>query len=1057
MSSVLNGFLSLPFFLANLTIASPFASSEADISPSTSVYATRFPNVTWNNDEWRLTTTNLDQGHFQSRISLANGYIGINLAALGPFFEYDQPVDGDVLNGWPLFDRRQTFATVGGFWDVEPELNGTNFPWLSQYGYDTAISGIPHWAGISLDLGNSVALYAGTDPTQIQNFTSSIDMKHGVMNWAFTWSPPSHGSFDISYQMFLHKVNVTQAYVSMNVTPHAAASANLVNILDGDCATRTVFAGKGADSQFIFSSVHPNGLNNVTAFVYANLSVTGVAAGVSANTYNASYIGRNSSSIAAAVPVNMTAGTTITAFKYVGIASTDAFPNAQQIARESALSAMNAGYSSALASHMAEWSTSFPATSVDDFSFPGNGSLPNDSDIVEAQIMAVVNPFHLLQNTVSQSASIAYSNASINSHSISVGGLTSDSYAGQIFWDAEVWMQPGIVATFPYAARGILNYRIERYAQAQANIKTSYQSSKNTTTYSTMGAIFPWTSGRYGNCTATGPCWDYEYHINGDIGINFVNYWVASGDTAFFQANLQPIYNSISITMSELLTPNGSNWALTNMTDPDEFANMVDNGGYTMALIGDTLDNANSFREYFNQSANQTWTSQADNVLISKDSQADVLLEYTGMNGTVSVKQADVVLITYPLSYSGQNYTTEDSLADLDYYANKQSPDGPGMTYSVFSIVANEVSPSGCSAYTYQQYSTQPYVRAPWFQFSEQLLDDFQANGGFHPAYPFLTGHGGANQVVLFGYLGLRLVPDWILHIDPSLPPQIPTLRYRTFYWQGWPISAYSNQTHTVLSRPSNIPLAAGAVPNATFAQTPIPIAVGSINGQQERYSLLANGTLTVRNRQIGNIASIPNNVCQCQPAFSDAEIIPGQFAIGAVDGASSTKFQPLYANQTAQLTVQLPLGHQVLGFRFEWAQAPPYNYSVYFHNDSSISTDFSTATAQTVIQNATVSISDAFNAQNAAQIEAPGQNVSTIFFNGTKTFNDGQFLVPDLWTSSYATLVIWGSLYNSSYTPQTMTGDGAQVAEWCVIVDDQTSTATGQSGSGTVNGFRLP
>ncbi|KAJ9656337.1 alpha,alpha-trehalase ath1 [Neophaeococcomyces mojaviensis] len=1034
--SLLNSFLSLPFLLANITIASPFARQQDDASSSTSIYATRFANVTWNNDEWLLTTTDLDQGHYQSRISLANGYIGINVAALGPFFEYDQPVAGDVLNGWPLFNRRQTFATVGGFWGIEPELNGTNFPWLSQYGWDTAISGIPHWAGISLDLGGSAALHSGTNASEIQNFTSSIDMKHGLMNWAFTWSPPSHGSFDISYQMFLHKVNVTQAYISMNITAHADTRANLVNILDGDCATRTTPGPKGSDSGFIFSSVHPDGLNNITAYVYANLSVPGVAVSPPEDTYNASYIGKNTSSIAAALPVNLTAGTTVSAFKYVGIASTDAFSNPQQMARNSASAAMNVGYTSALRSHIAEWSTLFPPTSVDNFSFPDNGSLPGNNDIIEAQIMAVVNPFYLLQNTVSEAAANAYTNASINSHSISVGGLGSDSYAGQIFWDAEVWMQPGLVATFPYAARGILNYRIERYAQAQANIETAYQSSKNTTTYSSNGAIFPWTSGRYGNCTATGPCWDYEYHINGDIGLDFINYWVTSGDTAFFEKNLQPIYDSISITLSEILTPNGSNWALTNMTDPDEFANHIDNGGFTMALIGETLENANEFREYFNQSTNQTWTSQAENVLISKDTAANVLLEYTGMNGTVSVKQADVVLVTYPLSYSGQNYTAEDSLSDLDYYANKQSADGPGMTYSVFSIVANEASPSGCSAYTYQQYSTQPYVRGPWFQFSEQLIDNYGENGGFHPAFPFLTGHGGANQVILFGYLGLRLVPDWVLHIDPSLPPQIPNIRYRTFYWQGWPITSYSNQTHTTLSRSSTIPIAAGAVSNSTFTHSPIPVAVGSINGAQTHYSLPPNGTLTVPNRQYGNNASIPNNLCQCKPAFSDAEIVPGQFAISAVDGASSTKFQPAYANQTAQLTVSLPLGHRVLGFRFEWAQAPPYNYSIFFHNDSSTSTDFGIATAQTIIQGARVSISDAFTLQDVAKIEQPKQNTSSIWFNGTKLYSDGQLQVTDLWTSRYATLAIWGSLYNSSLTPETMSGDGAQVAEWNVIVD---------------------
>ena len=51
------------------------------------VYNTQFENVTWDDDDWRLATTHLDQGHYQSRLSLANGYLGINVAAAGPFFE----------------------------------------------------------------------------------------------------------------------------------------------------------------------------------------------------------------------------------------------------------------------------------------------------------------------------------------------------------------------------------------------------------------------------------------------------------------------------------------------------------------------------------------------------------------------------------------------------------------------------------------------------------------------------------------------------------------------------------------------------------------------------------------------------------------------------------------------------------------------------------------------------------------------------------------------------------------------------------------------------------
>ena len=54
----------------------------------------------------------------------------------------------------------------------------------------------------------------------------------------------------------------------------------------------------------------------------------------------------------------------------------------------------------------------------------------------------------------------------------------------------------------------------------------------------------------------------------------------------------------------------------------------------------------------------------AANVLVIR--QNGVTLEYTTMNNSVQVKQADVVLDVYPLSYSN-NYTETESLTDLNY------------------------------------------------------------------------------------------------------------------------------------------------------------------------------------------------------------------------------------------------------------------------------------------------------------------------------------------------------------------------------------------------------
>lgn len=996
------------------------------------IYNTRFENVTWNQEKWQLSTTKLDQGHYQSRAAVANGYIGINVAAVGPFFEVDAQVDGDNVNGWPLFQRRQTFATIGGFFDSQPTTNGTNYEWLNQYGGESVISGIPHWSGLVVDLGGDKFIDASIDSKTISGFETMLDMKQGLMSWAFTWTPEEGTSFDIEYQMFAHKLYVNQALVQLKITPSVNYNVTVANVLNGDSAVRTNFAGSGTDGRLIYSAVTPDGVNNVTAFVYATMDLSNTKGLETYPLAQRPYVGHNSSSIAQAANVSLSAGVTAVLTKYVGAASSDGFEDPKTVAREAALAALGAGFNDSLASHAAEWASIFTNDSVESYIVPESGDLPKDDFIIEQAITAVTNPYSLLQNTIGQNALDATNGARVNEHSISVGGLTSDSYAGLIFWDAEIWMQPGLVAAFPQAAKGIANYRVARYGQAKANTETAYQSSKNKTRFSGGAAVFPWTSGRYGNCTGTGPCFDYEYHINGDIAQEFVNYWLTSGDESFFQEQLFPIYDSIATFYSEVMTKNAdSKYALTNMTDPvscnlnnyirslclplqDEYANQKDNGGFTMPLIADTLLNANQFRAKYSLETNETWSTQAQNVVIERNDDAQISLEYSGMNGSINVKQADVVLKTFPLRYE-EDYGTKDAQSDLDYYAAKQSLDGPGMTYAIFSIVANQVSESGCSAYTYQQYSEQPYARAPWFQFSEQLVDDYTPNGGTHPAYPFLTGHGGAYQVVLFGYLGLRLVPDSNLHVNPSLPPQIPHLRYRTFYWQGWPISAASNQTHTTLNRLST-PISTA---NTTYNTAPITVVVGPSSGNTSTLSLPPNGTVTVVNRQYGLINTVVGNLVQCRPITSPNTFSPGQFPIGAVDGAASTKWQPSLANQSASITVGLPVGELIGAFYFDWAQNPPLNFSIVFYNETTEANGgLHTSTHLNVASQSNVSVSHPYNASQADLLVPYASNTTRIT------------LPKPVYAAQYATLTVIGN----QGLEDPFNGTGPTIAEWAVI-----------------------
>ena len=481
-------------------------------------------------------------------MSVANGYIGINVAALGPFFEVESPVNGDGVNDWPLFQRRQTFATVGGFFSSS---SGSH------------ISGVPHWGAIGLLFGNGQLLNAATPSSQITNFVSTLDIKAGTMNWAFTWTPDgSIGSFDITYQIFAHKLYVNQAFVQMSITASSNTEAKILNILEGSCAVRTTFTKSGTDSAMIYSAVNPEGVMSVTAFVYAGLQGTsGFDQSSGTTVTDAPGVTQNASSIVQEFSASLTAGQTLNITKFIGIASSDGFSDPQSVARNATQQAMQTGYESSLLAHTSEWATILTTDSVDDYTFPQNGSLPNDDYIVEQAINAVATPYYLLQNTIGANALEATNGATVNQHSISVAGLGSDSYAGMIFWDAETWMQPGLAAAFPEAVQGIAAYRSALFGQAQQNVHASSIS------FSAGSAVFPWTSGRYGGCDE-GQCFNYEYHISGDIAQELANYWVVSGDTATFKQSYFPIYDAIALFYSEILTQQGSQFALNDMTDP---------------------------------------------------------------------------------------------------------------------------------------------------------------------------------------------------------------------------------------------------------------------------------------------------------------------------------------------------------------------------------------------------------------------------------------------------------------------------------------------------------
>ena len=114
-------------------------------------------------------------------------------------------------------------------------------------------------------------------------------------------------------------------------------------------------------------------------------------------------------------------------------------------------------------------------------------------------------------------------------------GLTGHAYRGHVFWDTDVYVLPALAATYPPAARGILEYRVKRLPAAMRAARARQGE----------GAWFPWESALSGRDVTPRQLRDHrgeivpiltgdlEEHIVADVAWAAACYIDWTGDEAF--------------------------------------------------------------------------------------------------------------------------------------------------------------------------------------------------------------------------------------------------------------------------------------------------------------------------------------------------------------------------------------------------------------------------------------------------------------------------------------------------------------------------------------------
>lgn len=853
------------------------------------------------------TTHFTPYNQYQRQPYVANGYIGARIPNLGQGFTYDQISDSadatndDLLNGWPLFNERYSGAFVAGFFDIQKNTTGTNFPELLANGYESVIASVPQWTTLqvstikdgvdfSLDPVNSVDMN-----NVISSYGQNLSLVNGIVTTEYTWLD----DIRIKYKILAHRKEINLGLVELSISNmgNTSLTFNVTDVLDASTAQRSQLTGVNSDGKGIYITFLPNELNYINGAIYSTLHVEdGSSIQLSSST----------SKVSQYVEVTVNPGRTSRVVKLVGVATTDLDPrNLDSLDKVLAFAKkVSQTYTNAddvVESHLVAWAQTLESTPAITFA---------DDRLLTLASRASL--FHLTANTRPDANGVTAA--------MGVAGLSSDSYAGMVFWDADIWMMSGLLPFIPSHAKSIVNYRMHTHDQAIKNLPEGAK-----------GAVYPWTSGRFGNCTATGPCLDYEYHINVAVAMSaWQLYLSGAADEQFLADVVYPLVNDAAEFFADYVVTYDDTlkqFTTHNLTDPDEYANHVDNGAYTNSGISLVEKWAIQISNHLGKEFPLQYSNIVGNMHLPTSGNSDnITLEYTGMNSSVGIKQADVIMITYPLQ--NELISEAQALTNMEFYSVKQVNYGPAMTFPIFSIVASHVSTSGCASQSYLQKAVQPFLRGPFAQFSEQNNDDFLTNGGTHPAFPFMTAHGGFLQAVTQGLTGLRfgyVIEDGqikrALDLDPTALPCLPNgVIFDGIKYNNHSLSFAVNETSFTVKNNGPISEKSDGVVRIRIADRNPSRGIYTINsGEDFSFPLYTPKP------------SYPTSISECGLA-SFYNITDGAYGDSPIlinDGDNTTQWQAKYNDTTGKILVDFKQFKNVSNGIINWGDKPPKNWKL--------------------------------------------------------------------------------------------------------------------------------
>ncbi|XP_051739332.1 protein-glucosylgalactosylhydroxylysine glucosidase isoform X2 [Ctenopharyngodon idella] len=352
---------------------------------------------------------------------------------------------------------------------------------------------------------------------------------------------------------------------------------------------------------------------------------------------------------------------------------------------------------------------------------------------------------------------------------VSPGGLSNGSidedYHGHVFWDQDTWMYPSVALFYPSLARAVLKYRVGTVEGARANAQQmGYK-----------GLKFAWESAVTGHDVCPEDIYaQQEIHINGDVVLAFQQYFYLTQDLEMFKEGRgsEVVWGVADYWVSRVTwDPLDQQYHIKGVIPPDEDYFTVDNSVFTNAVAQSSLQFAVELCGLLAQTAPPEWQDIADKIKIPFNPDLKYHPEFDGYSQGSLVKQADAVLLGYPLALP---MTPEVRRNDLQAYEVVTDPLGPAMTWGMFALGWLELGEPEKAQKLLQKCFRN--IQKPFQVWSESADGSGCVN--------FLTGMGGFLQAVLFGYTGFRVQKEH-LAFAPLLPQDVDALSVKGVTYLG--------------------------------------------------------------------------------------------------------------------------------------------------------------------------------------------------------------------------------------------------------------------------------